>query len=108
LQMEVANLEHTHLVQQYINMEGAPIKIHDIPRDRGWFHRSAPILKRFVEDLEEYFPFDLVLINYQMQKYEKIRSGNTFDMQRVKESIWRFEDECGENVSGIFKITTWD
>jgi len=108
LQMEVANLDHTHLVQQYINMEGKPILIHDIPRDREWFRRNAPILKRFVEDLEEYLPFDLVLINYQMHKYEKIMGGNIFDMERINEGFWRFEDEVHENVSRIFKINMAD
>lgn len=65
LQMEVADLDHTHLVYQYVNMPDKPIVIHDIPRDRDWFAMNAPIMKRFVEDLEEFSVFDLVLINYQ-------------------------------------------
>lgn len=99
LQMEVANLEMTHLVQQYINMDGAPIVVHEIPRNREWFARNSPILKKFVEDMEEYFPFDLVLINYQMDRYMRKATGNTFNMQRAREGVWRFEDDA----SGILK-----
>lgn len=65
LQMAVADLEHTHLVYQYINMPGKPVVIHDIPRSREWFETNAPTLKKFVEDLEDFSPFDLVLLNYQ-------------------------------------------
>ena len=122
LQMEVANLDHTHLVQQYIRMEGQPVVVHDIPRDREWFRKNAPILKKFVEDLEEYFPFDLVLINYQIQRYESSSDKCvSFDIQRIKEGIWRMEDFEGfscsdifqdiddmEVVSENFKIIKWD
>lgn len=99
LQMEVADLEMTHLVQQYINMEGKPIVIHEIPRDRGWFQKNSPILKKFVEDMEEYFPFDMVLVNYQMERYMRRVTGNRFNMHRAREGFWRFEDD----KSGILK-----
>lgn len=65
LQMEVSDLDHTHLVYQYINMEGKPVIIHDIPRDRNWFVTHKDTLKNFVEEMKSYLPFDLVLINYQ-------------------------------------------
>lgn len=68
LQMAVADLEHTHLVYQYINMPGKPVVVHDIPRCRQWFEDNAPILRKFAEDLQDYCPFDLVLLNYQYNK----------------------------------------
>lgn len=68
LQMAVADLDHTHLVYQYINMPGKPIVIHDIPRSKDWFEEVSPILKKFVQDLEDFTPFDLVLLNYQYAK----------------------------------------
>ena len=67
LQMEVADLEHTHLVYQYVNMPGKPVVIHDIPRSYKWFEINAPILKKFAEALRE-SAFDLVLLNYQYEK----------------------------------------
>ena len=103
-------------------MEGQPVVVHDIPRDKEWFKKNAPILKKFVEDLEEYFPFDLVLINYQIQRYESSSSRCIlFDIQRIKEGVWRMEDFEGfscsdvfedidemEVVSENFKIIKWD
>jgi len=65
LQMEVSDLDHTHLVYQYINMPGKPVVVHDIPRDRNWFITHKETFKNFIQDMEFYFPFDLVLINYQ-------------------------------------------
>jgi len=65
LQMEVSDLDHTHLVYQYINMPGKPVVVHDIPRDKNWFKTHKETLKNFIQDMEFYFPFDLVLINYQ-------------------------------------------
>lgn len=67
LQMAVADLEHTHLVYQYINMPGKPVVIHDIPRSYKWFEINAPILRKFAEALGE-SAFDLVLLNYQYEK----------------------------------------
>ena len=78
LQMAVADLEHTHLVYQYINMPGKPVVVHDIPRSREWFETNAPTLKKFVEDLEDFSPFDLVLLNYQyarMCEKKRMRQG---------------------------------
>ena len=80
LQMEVADLDMTHLVQHYINMPGQPIVVHEIKRDRSWFAANAPILEKFVQDLVEYFPFDLVLINYQAAVLEE--KQNMFDMSK--------------------------
>ena len=68
LQMEVADLEVTHLVQQYYNMPGRPIKIHEFARDRDWFKKSAPIFKKFVEEMNLFFPFDMILVKYQLSK----------------------------------------
>ena len=68
--MEVADLELTHLVQEYYNMPGRPIVVHEIKRDRSWFQKSCPILEKFVQDLELFFPFDLVIVNYQMARFK--------------------------------------
>lgn len=68
LQMEVADLEITHLVQQYYNIPGRPIKVHEILRDRDWFKRSAPIFKNFVDEMISYFPFDMIIVKYQLAK----------------------------------------
>lgn len=83
LQMEVADLDVTHLVQHYINMPGQPIVVHEIQRDREWFKKNAPILEKFVGEMEDYFPFDLVLIRYQMAILEENLykwDRNMFDM----------------------------
>ena len=71
LQMEVADLELTHLVQQYINIQGKPLVVNVIKRDRDWFSKNEPIFKKFIEDLKEYSPFDIVLVNYQMSKFNE-------------------------------------
>lgn len=68
LQMAVADLEHTHLVYQYINMPGAPVIVHEIPRSRQWFQDNNSIMRKFVQDLEHYSPFDLDLLNRQFKK----------------------------------------
>lgn len=74
LQMAVADLDHTHLVYQYVNMPGKPVVVHDIERSTKWFEDNAPIMKKFVQDLEEFSPFDLVLLNYQYAKrVEKVK-----------------------------------
>lgn len=70
LQMEVAGLEMTHLVQHYINMPGQPIKIHEIARDRDWFKRSVPILKKFIDDMKDLFQFDMIIVEFQMAKFQ--------------------------------------
>lgn len=87
LQMEVSDLNLTHLVQHYINMPGQPIVVHEIKRDRSWFERNAPILEKFVRDLEDFFPFDMVLIRYQLATLEKrmcFWDENMFDMSKFK------------------------
>ena len=69
LQMEVAELELTHLVYHYVRIPGQPIQIHSIARDRKWFEVHGPTLAKFVEDLRKYFPFDLERIQraYKMR-----------------------------------------
>ena len=57
LQMEVADLGKTHLVQHYIRMPDQPIVVHEILRDRGWFERNRDIFKGFVEKVRNFFPF---------------------------------------------------
>lgn len=57
LQMEVADLDKTHLVQHYIRMPDQPIVVHDILRDRGWFDRNSGIFKEFVQRVRDFFPF---------------------------------------------------
>ena len=59
LQMEVADLDKTHLVQHYIRMPGQPIKVHEIYRDKTWFAKNSDIFKRFVGEVRAYFPFDV-------------------------------------------------
>ena len=66
LQMEVADLEVTHLVHHYYTMEGSPIVVHTIARDRGWFERSLPVIESFIERLKNYFPFDMDVVAAQM------------------------------------------
>jgi putative phage-type endonuclease len=57
LQMEVADLDKTHLVQHYFRMPGQPIVVHEILRDRQWFERNKDIFKRFVQEVRDFFPF---------------------------------------------------
>lgn len=91
LQMEVANLDKTHLVQQYYNLPDKPIIIHEILRDRTWFKRNAPIFKKFVEEMNEYFPFDMIIVRYQYAKFiekENLKkNGSDIDMFHVFNQI---------------------
>lgn len=66
LQMEVADLNKTHLVQHYIRMQGQPIRVHEIDRDPTWFAKNSDIFKKFVREVREYFPFDLEDFNEQI------------------------------------------
>ena len=68
LQMEVADLEMTHLVQEYYNMPGRPIVVHEIKRDREWFKKNCPVIKEFVEKMEHFFPFDLIIVKFQLSR----------------------------------------
>lgn len=45
LQMEVADLEKTHLVQHYIRMPDQSIVVREIVRHRGWFERNCGTFK---------------------------------------------------------------
>lgn len=75
MQMAVADLDHTHLVYQYVNMPGQPVVIHEIPRCTKWFENSAPVLKKFAKALDEFSAFDFLLLNYQFQKRFKGKRG---------------------------------
>lgn len=66
LQMEVAELEMTHLVQHYIDMENQPIKVHVIHRDKEWFETNKHIMEKFVKKVRDYFPFNLDEIHVQI------------------------------------------
>ena len=57
LQMEVADLDKTHLVQHYIRMPEQPIVVHEIFRDREWFQKNKQIFKAFVQKVRKFFPF---------------------------------------------------
>ena len=57
LQMEVADLDKTHLVQHYIRMPDQPIVVHEIARDRQWFERNCAIFEGFVQKVRDFFPF---------------------------------------------------
>lgn len=57
LQMEVADLDKTHLVQHYIRMPDQPIVVHEIARDPKWFATNSKIFEGFVRKLREFFPF---------------------------------------------------
>lgn len=69
LQMEVSGLETTHLVHHYYRMDGQPIVIHTIKRDREWFKESKPIIEEFITRMRAYFPFDMNLVHNQMSRY---------------------------------------
>lgn len=60
LQMEVADLDLTHLVQHYIRMPGQPIVVHEIHRNREWFKKHRGIFEAFVKRVREFFPFSHV------------------------------------------------
>jgi len=87
LQMEVANLETTHLVHHYYNMKGRPIVVHTIARDRGWFERSLPVIESFVGRLREYFPFDMSVVEKQFEKRSRAEPTALFDMRVVREQV---------------------
>lgn len=57
LQMEVADLDKTHIVQHYIRMPDQPIVVHEIARDRAWFDNNSGIFKEFVRKVRAFFPF---------------------------------------------------
>ena len=51
LQMEVANLDTTHLVYQYINLPGQPLAVHEIERRPDWFAANLHKFQTFIEEL---------------------------------------------------------
>ena len=83
LQMEVADLDLTHLVQEYYNMPGRPIVVHEIKRDREWFKKNCPIIKEFVEKLKIFFPFDIIIVQFQMSKFDYMTPGHGFNLERI-------------------------
>lgn len=85
LQMEVADLETTHLVHHYYRMDGAPIVVHTIQRDREWFKRSLPIIEAFIAKLECYFPFDMQVVMHQMRRHANERP--MFNMAVVRQQM---------------------
>ena len=88
LQMEVADLEMTHLVHHYYMMEGTPIVVHTIPRDRQWFEKSLPIIESFVRRLNDYFPFDMGVVAAQMIATDTFcPAGPMFDMNVVERQM---------------------
>ena len=84
LQMEVADLDVTHLVQHYVSMPGQPIVVHVIDRDRAWFAKHSDTFKRFVKEIREFFPFDLDDFEYQMNLQETFFS---FDLGEFKHQL---------------------
>jgi len=87
LQMEVADLDKTHLVQHYIRMKGQPIKVHEIDRDPTWFAKNSDIFKKFVREVREYFPFDLEDFNEQTSRRVLVRFP--FDVEDFNKQISR-------------------
>ena len=66
LQMECSDLDKTHLVQHYIRMEGQPIVVHEIMRDKQWFADNVHIFKKFIKEVREFFPFDIECFKSQL------------------------------------------
>ena len=95
LQMEVADLELTHLVQQYYNLPGRPLVITEIKRDREWFAKNAPIFKEFISNLESFSPFDLFLIKCQIAKMNQ----DTTDIRMRIEDYYFEQDEIIDDCS---------
>ena len=91
LQMEVAGLEKTHLVQHYIRMPGQPIQIHEIDRDPKWFARNADIFRRFIDEVRGFFPFDVMDFEKQVKKLSIIKCP--FDVEDFKSQIRQQEHE---------------
>lgn len=96
LQMEVSGLETTHLVHHYYRMDGQPIVVHTIQRDRGWFERSKPVIEEFIDRMRAYFPFDMEVVREQMSRAARAsadfhgrRAGRhcMFEMSRVRRHL---------------------
>ena len=85
LQMEVANLDMTHLVQHYVNMPGQPIVVHEIPRDLAWFAKYSDLFKKFATDVRNFFPFDVYDFELQLQSEIDLQlSLFSFDLGEFK------------------------
>lgn len=102
LQMEVADLELTHLVQQYYNLPGRPLVITEIKRDRDWFKNNAPIFKEFVSNLESFSPFDLILIKYQLAKMNKDAMDIRMKIEDYLENDEIIDDYCNIDMYHVF------
>jgi len=81
LQMEVADLDTTHLVQEYYNIPGRPIVVHEIKRDREWFKKNCPIIKEFVEKMKQFFPFDVLIVHFQLSRL--LNPLHNFNLSKV-------------------------
>ena len=86
LQMEVADMEITHLVQHYIRMENQPLVVHTIKRDREWFNQHHKVIKKFSEKLEIYFPFDMEYVHKQMDTLMKCRVNKVHKQMKTKKT----------------------
>ncbi|AAR26918.1 exonuclease [Feldmannia irregularis virus a] len=67
LQMEVANLDMTHLVYQYINLPDQPVIVHEVHRNTDWFSEHLHKFRIFVEELRAMSPcmFDMSYLKKQ-------------------------------------------
>lgn len=93
LQMEVANLDKTHLVQHYIRMPGQPIQVHEIDRDPTWFAKNSDIFKRFVSEVRSYFPFDIEDFERQIESFSlTIFPFDIHDFKYQTDTIRCFQD----------------
>lgn len=88
LQMEVADLDMTHLVQHYVNMPGQPIVVHEIPRDLAWFAKYSDLFKKFANDVRAFFPFDIEDFELQLESEINLQlSSFSFDLCEFKYQI---------------------
>lgn len=71
LQMEVADLNKTHLVYHYINVPDQPIRVYEIDRDSEWLNENLDKFRRFVEELRAMNPcmFDMLYVKKCMEKF---------------------------------------
>lgn len=88
LQMEVADLETSHLVQHYIRMPGQPIVVQEFKRDRKWFSDNVHIFKEFVEKVRNFFPFDIDSFKNQIENnFNNKKEEFSFDLYEFQKDI---------------------
>lgn len=83
LQMEVADLDRTHLVQHYIRMPGQPIQVHEIERDPTWFSKNSDIFKKFVGEVRSFFPFDVEDFEDQVETFKRLRTFESVESSAI-------------------------